>query len=69
MNNGDSLRRDRGPLIAKIALLLVFVLGIGIIYAGTAGRRPMKVPDSVQNPLFRLSTDSVRPLTMIGTRP
>ena len=39
MNNGDSLRRDRGPLIAKIALLLVFVLGIGIIYAGTAGQK------------------------------
>ena len=37
MNNGAIQGRDRNPLIAKIALLLVFVLGIGIVFAGSSG--------------------------------
>ena len=39
MNNGAGLQRDRTSLIVKIVLLLAFILGISIIFAGVSGLR------------------------------
>ena len=39
MNSADLQTRDRTALIAKIALLMVFALGLSIIYMGVSGLR------------------------------